>query len=258
MIVEMTSCAPVVAFRPPAMAAHNPPAVTAARSASGRWMAAGKPRSSAPTMPAANPPITNCPSTPLLPEIQITTAPMSSATATAAIEPSVRSTTPGTAALDGGDVLAVIAGLLIARAPSHVEPELGAADLAVLELAGDAALIEHQDTVAEVQNLVQLEGEQQDPLAGVAGGDELLVDELDGADVEAARRLDGEQDVRITVQLAGDDQLLLVAAGEGAGDGVGRRGADVELLHQLARHAAAGAAVDAAAADERFALGVAE
>ena len=43
---------------------------------------------------------------------------------------------------------------------------------------------------------------------------ESSVDELDGADVEAARGLDGDQDGRVTPHLARDDDLLLVAARE--------------------------------------------
>ena len=38
--------------------------------------------------------------------------------------------------------------------------------------------------------------------------------ELDRADVEPARRLRGDQDLRVAVDLAGEDDLLLVAAGE--------------------------------------------
>jgi hypothetical protein len=42
------------------------------------------------------------------------------------------------------------------------------------------------------------------------------VDELDRADVEPARRLRGDQHLRVAVDLAGEDDLLLVAAREAA------------------------------------------
>ena len=40
------------------------------------------------------------------------------------------------------------------------------------------------------------------------------VDRLGGADVDAARRVDGDDDARLAGQLARQQQLLLVAAGE--------------------------------------------
>ena len=49
---------------------------------------------------------------------------------------------------------------------------------------------------------------------GVPLRDDLLVDELDRADVEAACRLAGDQHLRLGAELAGDDDLLLVAAAE--------------------------------------------
>ena len=74
----------------------------------------------------------------------------------------------------------------------------------------------HQNAVAEVDHLVEVERDEEDAAALVALGDELLVDELDRADVETAGRLHGQERVRLAVQLAGDDQLLLIAAGERA------------------------------------------
>ena len=40
------------------------------------------------------------------------------------------------------------------------------------------------------------------------------MDELDRADIHSARRLADEQHLRIAVDLAGEDELLLVAAGK--------------------------------------------
>ena len=62
--------------------------------------------------------------------------------------------------------------------------------------------------------------------------DQAAVDELDRADVEAARRLRGDQDLRVAVDLAREDDLLLVAAGEAAGARRRPAAADVELLDQ--------------------------
>ena len=51
--------------------------------------------------------------------------------------------------------------------------------------------------------------------AAVALGDDPLVHELDRADVEAARRLGHDQQLQRAGQLAGEHDLLLVAAGQG-------------------------------------------
>src|SRR5688500_11798678 len=80
------------------------------------------------------------------------------------------------------------------------------------ELPDDPALEDDEDPVGERQDLVQLEGDEQHAAAFVALPDEAAVDELDRADVEAARRLCGDQDLRIAVDLPGEHHLLLVAA----------------------------------------------
>ena len=61
----------------------------------------------------------------------------------------------------------------------------------------------------------------------------LAVDELDAAHVEAAGRLVEHEQPEVAVELAGDDELLLVAAGQRPGGDRGRRRPDVELLDGL-------------------------
>ena len=61
------------------------------------------------------------------------------------------------------------------------------------------------------------------------------MDELDRADVETARRLRRDQHLRVAVDLAREDDLLLVAAGEAASERLRAAAAHVELLEQLAR-----------------------
>ena len=74
------------------------------------------------------------------------------------------------------------------------------------------------------------------PLPGVALGDELLVDVFDRADVESARRLHGDEQLRVLIDFAGHDGLLLVAAGHAPRDGDGAlAGADVILLDEPCR-----------------------
>ena len=70
----------------------------------------------------------------------------------------------------------------------------------------------------------------------VARQHQLLVDVLDGAHVQAPRRLHRDQKVGFEADLPGDDGLLLVAAGHRAGDGrAALAGADVEGPDQFAR-----------------------
>ena len=54
-------------------------------------------------------------------------------------------------------------------------------------------------------------------MPAVALGDDLAMDELDAAHVQAARRLVEHEQLEVAVELAGDDDLLLVAARQRAG-----------------------------------------
>ena len=83
-------------------------------------------------------------------------------------------------------------------------------------LAHQAAAIEHGDAVGDGDQLVELARDQQHADAAARRGADLAVDRLDGADIEAARRLRGDQrHQRIERQLARQHGLLLVAAATG-------------------------------------------
>ena len=116
-------------------------------------------------------------------------------------------------------------------------PTCSRSAVAPVEDGDQLAAVEHADPVRELEDLVELGGDQQDGGAGVALGDGLAMDELDAADVQAARRLVEDQQLQLAPELARDDDLLLVAAGEGAGGAVGRRRPDVELGDLLRRRA---------------------
>src|SRR3954447_25788632 len=103
------------------------------------------------------------------------------------------------------------------------------------ELAGDAALVDHDDPVGERANLLGLERHQQDAAAGVALGDEPAMDELDRADVEAAGRLRRHPDAGGVRDLARADDLLVVAARQRGRHRLGLAVADVELADERAR-----------------------
>ena len=104
---------------------------------------------------------------------------------------------------------------LLASAAGHQEAEalLGGSGGSMLTMR---PFVHDGDAVGERADLVQLGRDEQHRRARVALGDELAVDELDGADIHAARGLRGEQHARLAADLARDDDLLLVAAGERA------------------------------------------
>ena len=70
-------------------------------------------------------------------------------------------------------------------------------------------------------------------MPGVPLGDDLAVDELQAADVQAAGRLVQDEQPEVPVELARHDEFLLVAAGQRARQGRRGRSPDVELLDRL-------------------------
>ena len=124
--------------------------------------------------------------------------------------------------------------LLLPAAADHRDAELLLAH-GRRELADDPAVVHDEDPVGERQDLLELERLEQDRAALVALGDEPPVHELDRADVESARRLRGDEHARVALDLARDDHLLLVAAGERARRRQRAAAADVELLDQPPR-----------------------
>src|SRR6188768_3313555 len=66
-------------------------------------------------------------------------------------------------------------------------------------LTDDLAFVHDEDPVGQGEDLLELERDEQDPTPLVALLDEPPVNELDRADVEPARRLGGDQDLRVTI-----------------------------------------------------------
>ena len=124
-----------------------------------------------------------------------------------------------------------------------IRPRVRSSACVAVHLADDPALEHHQDAVAQRHDLVQLDRDQQDGAAGIAQGEQLAMDEFDGADIDAAGRLADQQHLGLARDLARQDQLLLVAAGEVAAPEVRIARPDVEALHQLAAGVGHGVAV---------------
>src|SRR5207248_10833534 len=111
----------------------------------------------------------------------------------------------------------------------HLEPDLLFGDLPGVR-ADDLTFVEDEDPVGERHHLLELQRDEQDRPPLVALGYEPSMEELDRADVDPARRLRGDQDLRVACDLARDDNFLLVAAGEAARPCPRAAAADVELL----------------------------
>src|SRR5689334_6509427 len=79
--------------------------------------------------------------------------------------------------------------LVIAAPAPHQQPEGRPLDPAADEFADDSPLEDDQDPVAEVEDLVEIERDQEHSAPLVPLQDQLLVHELDRADVESPRRL---------------------------------------------------------------------
>src|SRR5690606_15735903 len=72
----------------------------------------------------------------------------------------------------------------------------------------------HENTVRQRAHLVQLDRNQKYSLSGISRLDNAPVDELDRADIDTARGLPDDQELRIPLDLPRHHDLLLVAAGE--------------------------------------------
>ena len=102
-----------------------------------------------------------------------------------------------------------------------------------IDFAGDPPFVNHQQAIGQRRHFFELGRDQQDRAAGVAQRDELAVDELDRADIDAARRLRHEQQLRLQLELAADDQLLLIAARQRARRQLRIRRTHIEALDDL-------------------------
>ena len=137
------------------------------------------------------------------------------------------------------------------RPPRHQEADALLVGVLLGKLGEDPSLEHHQHAVGERQDLAELGRDEQDGAAAVALGDELLVDILGRADVEAARRLLGDQERRLVREFARHDDLLQVAARERADIDALIRDADGEPADEQARPLGDRGRVDEPAAGER-------
>ena len=121
------------------------------------------------------------------------------------------------------------------RAPEHPEPDLLRRRVGRV-LPGDPAFVDRHDPVGEGVDLVELGRDQEHAPSFLLLVEDLPPHELDRPDVEPAGRLGRDQQLRARVQLAGEDQLLLVPTRERARVHVDRPRPDVERLDEPLRH----------------------
>ena len=101
-----------------------------------------------------------------------------------------------------------------------------------------AAAVEDEDAVREADDLGQLGGAEQDRPAAVGELADEQVDLALGPDVDAARRVVEQEDVRCDLEPLAEDDLLLVAAGQPADDRVRAVRLDAQRLDLATRGAA--------------------
>ncbi len=80
--------------------------------------------------------------------------------------------------------------------------------------------------------------------------DQLTVDEFDRADIETAGRLHRQHHLRLAIELAGDDELLLIATRERSSRCLRSGSAHIELRHFCRGDFASAGIVDPAALAE--------
>ncbi len=98
------------------------------------------------------------------------------------------------------------------------DPGLG--DLAAGELTCETPLAHDENTIGERGQFLDVGGDHDNADAGAREGADGIVDLLAGADVDAARGLVEDQEPDARPQPAGDQRLLLVAAGKARDLGV--------------------------------------
>ena len=100
------------------------------------------------------------------------------------------------------------------------------------ELADEPAPGQHDNAIAYRHEFLDLTGRDYYALAGLTQLEQQFVNGALGADVHAAGRLVEQQHVRVAMQPAGQQALLLVAAAELGNVLVGSLATNVEVVDQ--------------------------
>ncbi|CAM5740625.1 hypothetical protein SHIRM173S_01137 [Streptomyces hirsutus] len=112
----------------------------------------------------------------------------------------------------------------------HGGTELLRGDGGGVGVRDEPAVVDHPEGVGQADQLVQVGGDQQDGEALAARLPDVVPDRGLRADVHTAGGVGGDQEAGPAADLTADDQLLLVASGQGGGGDVDAGGAHVVLL----------------------------
>jgi hypothetical protein len=141
--------------------------------------------------------------------------------------------------------------LAAAVGAGHEAAELAGGDGLGVELGDDAPAQHDEQPVAEPDQLVEVGGDQQRRQSFRARIAQDVPDRRLRADVDAPRRVGGDEHPRAGEHLPSDDQLLLVAARQREAADVDASGPHVELLDDPRRAFPGGGAIDETAPRER-------
>src|SRR5438105_5703887 len=121
---------------------------------------------------------------------------------------------------------------------------------------GDArrhtALRDDEQPVADLEQFVELFADDEQRAARIAQRQQLAADLRRRADIDAPGRLRDDQQARVRIDLAPDQELLQVATRQTLGHRARAAGLDAETLDQMARQRIDLAGADPAAARHRF------
>ena len=115
-----------------------------------------------------------------------------------------------------------------------------------------AAAIDDGDAVGETQDLVEIIGDEEHRCSPLARLDQMLMHIGHSTDIQAARRLAGENEAGFERERAPQDQLLHVAAGQEPHACLGRRAFHVELQDDVAGEIFRRGPIEEAALAEAF------
>ena len=96
-------------------------------------------------------------------------------------------------------------------AASHQQADLFLRRARRIDLASDASAVQDEKAIGQRSDLLELGGHQQDGATGVAQRHDLPMNELDGTDVDASRRLRNQQQFGAEIKFAPNDQFLLIS-----------------------------------------------
>src|SRR5690606_21955718 len=100
--------------------------------------------------------------------------------------------------------------------PQHIRSEDGWCYVwSVFQNSDNASIEEYDDTIAQTQQFVEIGADKQHGAAALCHFIDAPMQEGRRRNVDAARRLVGDQEFRIGGKLARGDELLRIAAGKG-------------------------------------------